>query len=109
MARVSHLKVARESATPQPAPKASVRVLIMGMLGLHARVALGFAEVASGFDASVHVRHADRLADGKSIFELLTLCATKGAELEITAEGSDATSAVDALRVLFERPTAEEL
>ncbi len=79
----------------------------MGVLGLHARVALGFAEVASGFNASVQVRHADRLVDGKSIFELLTLCATKGAELEITAEGEDARSAVHALRALIERPTEE--
>lgn len=107
MSRMSHLKGARPSAAPQPAPRASTRVPIMGVLGFHARVALGFAEVASGFDASVHVRHADRLADGKSVFELLTLCATKGAELEITAEGADAGSAVHALRDLIERPAAE--
>ena len=93
---------------PSPAPRASERVLVAGVLGFHARVALGFAEVASGFNASVHVRHADRLADGTSILQLLTLCASKGAELEITAEGADATPAVTALRQLLERPPSEE-
>lgn len=100
---------ATQAPTRQSVTRASARVLVIGVLGLHARVALGFAETASGFNASVCVRHADRVADGKSVLQLLTLCAMKGTELEITAEGADAMSAVNALRGLLESPPAEEL
>lgn len=88
--------------------RASVRALIAGVLGFHARAALGFAELASAFNSTVHVRHAGRIADGKSIVQLLMLGATKGAELEITAEGADAQLAADALRLIIERAPGEE-
>ncbi len=103
------IEQAQSGASRQVAPmRASVRVLIVGVLGLHARVALGFTEVASAFDASVQVRHDGRIADGKSIIQLLMLGAGKGAELEITAEGADAKRAADALRLVIERPLGEE-
>ena len=57
----------QEHPRNQGGSRASVRVLIVGVLGLHARVALGFAELASGFGASVRFRHADRVAGGRSI------------------------------------------
>lgn len=88
--------------------RASVRVLIVGILGLHARTALNFAEVARAFDAKVRVRHADRVADGTSILQLLMLGALTGAELEITAEGVEAAVAADALRLVIECPPGQE-
>lgn len=88
--------------------RASVRVLVMGVLGLHARAALGFAELAGAFLATVQVRHAGQIADGKSIVQLLMLGATQGAELEITAEGADAARAAETLRRAIERSLGEE-
>ncbi len=44
-----------------------------------------------------------RTVDGKSILGLLLLAAPRGATLQLTASGSDATSAMDDLSALVTR------
>ena len=48
-------------------------------------------------------------ADGKSIMELLSLAASKGLDIEITAEGSDAEDAVTALTELVRNRFGEDV
>lgn len=77
-------------------------VTIVNRLGLHARPAMAFVDLASTFQASVIVRRADQEVDGKSIMHMMMLAATKGTTLEIVAEGPDAEQAAQALKQLVE-------
>jgi len=58
---------------------------------------MAFVDVASQFTSAVTVRNADNTVDGKSIMQVMMLAATKGTELEITADGDDADQACAAL------------
>lgn len=82
--------------------RASVNVMIRNHLGLHARPATTFAQLAAEFHAAITVRHKDEEVDGKSVMQILMLGATKGAPLVITAEGSDAREALHRLQQLVE-------
>jgi phosphocarrier protein len=73
---------------------------IVNPLGLHARAAARFVRMASQFTATVRVAKGARELDGKSILGLLLLGASRGSEITIRAEGSDAAAAVKALSQL---------
>ena len=77
---------------------AFVDVTVKGPHGLHARPATAFVDLAKQFKATVHVRHKDQVADGKSLVSLLKLGAGKNASLRIMAQGEDATAALAALQ-----------
>lgn len=66
--------------------------------GLHARPAARFVMTVSQFDADITVRCGAASASGKSIFELLSLCARNGDEMEISVVGDDALRAAEAIR-----------
>jgi phosphocarrier protein len=72
-------------------------VLVVNAAGLHARPCHQIASAALSGKSSVLVRCEDREADGKSILELMMLCAPKGATLELVAEGEDAEQVVERL------------
>lgn len=73
-------------------------VTVKGPHGLHARPATAFVDLAKRFKAAVHVRHKDRVADGKSLVSLLKLGAGQNAALRIMAQGDDADAALAALQ-----------
>ena len=71
--------------------------------GLHARPADQFVRLAMQFDSEITVcKHGVDAVDGKSILSILTLCATRGTELVIRAQGDDAEDAVCQLSKLVE-------
>jgi len=63
-------------------------------VALHARPAGKFVSEANRFRAEISVAANDRHADAKSILEVLSLGATGGTELHLTASGEDAVDAV---------------
>jgi phosphotransferase system HPr (HPr) family protein len=76
--------------------RATVR--IVNPQGLHARPISRFVQTAGQFDATVSVRGPDgTVADGRSIFSMMTLAAGQGTELVVEAEGRQAAEALDAL------------
>ncbi len=79
---------------------AAVKVTIVNRLGLHARPATEFVDLASSFASEVWVSKGDERVGGKSIMEMMMLAATKGTELEVTATGVDAKACVRALAKL---------
>lgn len=85
-------------------------VTIVNRLGLHARAAARFVQLASQFNSSVSVAVNGRSMDGKSILGLLLLAASQGARVTIQAEGADEAEAVASLVELvargFEDPPA---
>ena len=80
----------------------TVKATVVNKLGLHARPAMTFVDVAMTFQAAVQVKKGDTEVDGKSIMQMMMLAASKGSELEITAEGADAAKASEALKKLVD-------
>jgi PTS hybrid protein len=72
--------------------------------GLHARPAADLVRLAATFDAAVRVNGVD----ARSLLAILGLGLRQGAEVRITARGSDAATAVDAVQTLLStgRPEA---
>lgn len=90
------------------AERAAVKVTIVNRLGLHARPATEFVDVACGFECDVTVSKAGESVCGKSIMEMMMLAATQGTELDIVAEGADAEACVAALAKLVANGFGED-
>ncbi len=76
-------------------------VLIVNKLGMHARAAARFVELASGFSSDIEVERMHRRVNGKSIMGVMMLAAARGTEVTISACGEDAREALDALEALI--------
>jgi len=85
-----------------------VDLTITGGSGLHARPATAFAEIAKGFAADIRVRHGDKVANGKSLMSLLQLGADEGSQIRIMARGTDAATALQALKAAVAEGLEEE-
>jgi phosphocarrier protein len=84
------------------------RMVIQNRLGLHARPARAFVDVANGFNADIRVAKGEQEVDGKSIMQMMMLAATQGTELTVKARGRDAEDAIEKLRELVDRKFDEE-
>jgi phosphotransferase system HPr (HPr) family protein len=71
-------------------------------MGLHARPAALFVQMANQFAADIEVLCGNARANAKSILNVLTLGANKGAVITICADGPDAENALVALSDLVE-------
>ena len=92
-------------------PTAARDIFVSNKLGLHARPAMQFVDVANQFKSDVKVYSFDEEpgeADGKSVMQMIILAATEGTRMRIDAEGEDAQQAVDKLVELFESKFGEE-
>jgi phosphocarrier protein len=76
---------------------------LLNRYGMHVRPAGLFAKVASRFDADVTVEKDGVSVSGKSIMALMTLEATCGAVLKVTASGTQAKEVLDELEALVAR------
>lgn len=83
--------------------------VIRNRLGLHARAAAKFVNLATRYSAHIQVSRDGRTMDGKSIMGILLLAAGAGASIVITADGSDEADAAEALCHLVETGFGEEL
>jgi phosphotransferase system HPr (HPr) family protein len=90
----------------------SVRLVVRNPSGLHARPAALFVKTAGRFDSKISVRNVTNNgapADAKSILGVLTVGASKGAEIEVTAEGVDAHQAIETISRAVEDGLGESL
>lgn len=79
-------------------PKSSTTVTISNRLGMHARPAMLFAELAGSFSSAITVGHSEsEQVDAKSVMQLMMLAATSGTTLTIEADGNDADNALEKL------------
>lgn len=79
------------------------KIIVTDPVGLHARPAATFVKTAQKFKSSIQVKNLTSgkgPADAKSILGVLTLAVNQGHEIEITAEGEDADSALSTLITL---------
>jgi len=86
----------------------SRELAILNQYGIHARPAAMFVKTASKYEAEVTVEKDKIRVSGKSIMGLMTMEASCGTKIKITAEGSDANQAVDELQKLVEHKFFEE-
>lgn len=87
--------------------RVTATVVIQNRLGLHARPAMAFVDIAVGCKSNVQVRKGADAVDGKSIMQMMMLAATKGTELEIIAEGPDAEETIAKLKKLVDNKFGE--
>ena len=83
-------------------------VTIQNRLGLHARPAMAFVDVANGFAADIRVNKGSQDVDGKSIMQMMMLAATQGTDIRIEARGNDAGEAIKTLCKLVEGRFGED-
>ena len=91
-----------------PIIEAHRRVQVTNDTGLHLRLASRFMVLASRFRCEVRVSHGEKIADARSILEMLSLAASHGAWLDLEARGSDAQEALGALADMVESWSREE-
>jgi len=84
------------------------QVTIQNKLGLHARPAMQFVDVANQFQSGIKFCKGDQVVDGKSIMQMMMLAATAGTVLKVVADGDDAPKALDALEQLVNGRFGEE-
>jgi phosphocarrier protein len=80
---------------------ARATAIIMNKRGLHARASAKFVETAARFQSEVTVTKGDSSVSGRSIMGLMMLAASPGSSIELTAEGPDASDAVQTLVALI--------
>lgn len=73
------------------------KVTIINKLGLHARAAVKFVNLANRFTSSVRIKKHGNEIDGKSILGILTLAAVQGSEITLIISGKDEKAALEAL------------
>lgn len=76
---------------------------LLNKYGMHVRPAGLFAKTASRYDADVMVEKDGTEVSGKSIMALMTLEATCGSVLKVTATGPQAAEVLEELEALVKR------
>ena len=77
-------------------------VRIRNRLGLHARAAVKFVNLANRFTADVRIEKDGSDVDGKSILGILTLAAIQGSEITLRLNGEDEAAALRAIVELID-------
>lgn len=79
----------------------SEQITIINKLGLHARAAAKFVNVACRFGSNIRVTRGEKEVDGKSIMSVMMLAAAQGSLLQLNISGDDEQLALDALNELI--------
>jgi len=84
------------------------KLAIRNKLGLHARAAVKFVNLANRFSSSVRLIKDGSEIDGKSILGILTLAATQGSTIGLKLSGKDEAAAFKALEALINERFGEK-
>lgn len=83
------------------------QVVIPNPQGLHARPIALIIQTASRFRSAFRIGLDQQEVNGRSVLELMTLCAGRGTTLTLAAEGEDAAELVDAVAAVIENGFGE--
>ena len=83
-------------------------VLIRNRLGLHARAAVKLVELAQSFNAQVMLTKDEQTVTADSVMGILLLDSSQGEQITVSAEGSEAQQAFDAITALIAAGFDEE-
>ena len=78
-------------------------VIVRCESGLHNRQATYFVQKANEFTSSIWVESGSRKMNAKSLLGIMSLSIVTGATVNLSAEGTDAEAAVNALEALLQR------
>lgn len=81
---------------------------IVNRLGLHARAASKLVNLSTKFNSEVYLGKDGKEINAKSIMGILILAAAKGTFVTVSAEGSDASTAVEAIGDLIKDGFGED-
>ena len=81
----------------------SKEIVVRCESGLHNKQATYFVQKANEFDCSIYLESESRKMNAKSLLGIMSLGIITGATVVISASGSDAEEAVNALEVLLQR------
>ena len=77
------------------------RMQIVNKLGLHARAATKFVQLASQYQSQIELSKNGKTANGKSIMGVMTLAAAKESWVELAISGPDENEAMGSLEALI--------
>ena len=81
----------------------SKEVVVRCESGLHNKQATYFVQKANEFEANIWVESGQRKMNAKSLLGIMSLGIITGATVTLSAMGSDAETAVNALEALLQR------
>lgn len=84
-------------------------VVIRNPNGLHMRPAMMIVKLAGRYQSAVTIRRQERVANGKSVTNLMSLAAPPGAVLELEVVGEDAHIALPVLAKALAALSSEDL
>ncbi|MFH0947342.1 MAG: HPr family phosphocarrier protein [Planctomycetota bacterium] len=87
---------------------ATRQVTIPNLQGLHARPIAQISRLANEYESRLLIDMEGLVVNGRSVLELMTLCAPRGSALLLKAEGEDAEELVDRVAALIEAGFGEE-
>mgnify|MGYP002402734811 CR=1 FL=1 len=96
------------SAPSVPVGAVSRELPIINKRGLHARASAKFVQMVERFNAEVWVTKGDETVGGTSIMGLMMLSAGPGTSILVSATGSEAQAALDAITELVASKFNEE-
>lgn len=81
----------------------SILVKVIDPIGIHARPASEIANASSKFESSVSFKNLDndKIANAKSIINLMSLGAKKDSQIEVIVNGADEEKAIEELKQLM--------
>jgi len=74
---------------------------IINKLGMHARAAAQFVQLASNFNAHIEIEKDNRRVNGKSIMGVMMLAASQGSTVTLHANGEDEEESIKKLEELI--------
>ncbi len=86
----------------------SKELTLINKLGLHARAAAKFVNLASGFESEITISRNGKTVNGKSIMGVMMLAASCGTTIEVNAAGNDADQALQQIEQLVQDRFGEE-
>ncbi len=81
----------------------SKEVVVRCESGLHNKQATYFVQKANEFESSIWVESDSRKMNAKSLLGIMSLGVITGAKVTLSASGTDAEAAVNALEALLQR------
>ncbi len=76
-------------------------IKIINKLGMHARAAAQFVQLASSFSSNIEIEKDNQRVNGKSIMGVMMLAASKGSNITLYADGEDENNSISKLEELI--------